>query len=55
INLFFQVCASYPTSVIVPLGVSDDELKASAQFRHGARFPVLCYFHKATQVDVYFE
>ncbi|EDO33774.1 predicted protein [Nematostella vectensis] len=49
VNINYEVCASYPTSVIVPLGVSDDELKASAQFRHGARFPVLCYFHKATQ------
>ena len=45
-----QLCPSYPASVIVPVKISDDTLKASAQFRHAGRFPVLSYYHKRNGV-----
>ncbi len=42
---FFQVCRSYPSSVVVPSSVTDEQLIGSAAFRHGGRFPVLSYRH----------
>lgn len=50
---FFQVCPSYPASVVVPAKMSDDTLKASAQFRQSGRFPVLSYYHKRNGVRIY--
>lgn len=46
-----QVCPSYPKSVIVPSGVTDDKIRASASFRQNSRFPVMSYFHKKTKVN----
>lgn len=51
----FQLCPSYPASVVVPVKISDDTLKASAQFRQSGRFPVLSYYHKrnGVRIEVY--
>ncbi len=48
VNRDFSVCRSYPPSVVVPAAVTDEQLRASAAFRHGGRFPVLSYRHPAT-------
>lgn len=45
VNKNFEVCQSYPESVIVPKSISDEVLVASAGFREKGRFPVLCYYH----------
>ncbi|GAV03383.1 hypothetical protein RvY_13812 [Ramazzottius varieornatus] len=45
VNRKFEVCDSYPTVVVVPKGVTDAVLQASANFREGKRFPVLSYLH----------
>ncbi|XP_068736229.1 myotubularin-related protein 9-like [Montipora capricornis] len=45
-NSNFELCPSYPASVVVPKNISDDTLKASSQFRQLGRFPVLSYYHK---------
>ncbi|XP_031549636.1 myotubularin-related protein 9-like [Actinia tenebrosa] len=52
VNRDYKTCPSYPSSVIVPATVTDEDIKASAQFRQGGRFPVLSYFHKPTGVAV---
>nr|XP_033813214.1 myotubularin-related protein 9-like isoform X2 [Geotrypetes seraphini] len=46
INKDFTVSPSYPPLLIVPKSIDDESLKASANFRHGGRFPVLSYYHK---------
>lgn len=50
VNSGYKVCPSYPASVVVPAMISDDTLKASAQFRQSGRFPVLSYYHKRNGV-----
>jgi hypothetical protein len=40
-----QVCATYPSAVVVPKSVDDDTIIAAANFREGGRFPVLSYRH----------
>ncbi|KAM7431350.1 Myotubularin-related protein 9 [Porites harrisoni] len=49
-NSNYELCPSYPDSVIVPVKISDDTLKASAQFRQFGRFPILSYYHKKNGV-----
>ncbi|XP_027553634.1 myotubularin-related protein 9 [Neopelma chrysocephalum] len=46
INKEFSVCPSYPSVVIVPKCITDDELRKVAMFRHSSRFPVLSYYHR---------
>ena len=48
--MLIQVCATYGARVIVPAAVTDECLRASAAFREGGRFPVLCYLHTDTKV-----
>lgn len=50
VNSNYELCPSYPASVVVPAKMSDDTLKASAQFRQSGRFPVLSYYHKRNGV-----
>ncbi|XP_002742067.2 myotubularin-related protein 9 [Saccoglossus kowalevskii] len=47
VNKNFDVCPSYPQTVIVPKSIDDGTLEMSARFRHGGRFPVLSYHHSA--------
>lgn len=49
-NSNFQLCPSYPPIIAVPKNISDDTLKASAQFRQLGRFPLLSYYHKKNRV-----
>lgn len=44
-NADFKLCPSYGPRLIVPKGVSDEQLAQSAAFRDGGRFPVLAYRH----------
>ena len=43
LNKDFALCASYPLWLMVPSGVSDDQLRASAQYRSRGRLPVLSW------------
>lgn len=52
VNKNFEVCSSYPETVIVPKSITDECLKAIAQFRCLGRFPVLSYCHKRTKVRI---
>lgn len=46
LNRDYKVCNSYPSAVIVPRQMDDKVVIASAGFRDGGRFPVLCYRHE---------
>ncbi|TTS81764.1 Myotubularin-related protein 9 [Bagarius yarrelli] len=52
VNRDFSVCPSYPSAVIVPRSVDDDTLLKAARFRHGGRFPVLCYCHHSNSMVI---
>lgn len=43
VNTGYEVCSHYPTLLVVPRDVSDDELLASAAFRSEGRLPVLTW------------
>ncbi|XP_038052242.1 myotubularin-related protein 9-like isoform X2 [Patiria miniata] len=45
VNKNFQVCPTYPQTVVVPKAVDDDCIMQAAAFRQGGRFPVLSYLH----------
>lgn len=46
LNRDYKICNSYPSAFIVPRQVDDKVIMSSANFRDGARFPVLCYRHE---------
>ncbi|XP_029349714.1 myotubularin-related protein 9 isoform X2 [Echeneis naucrates] len=46
VNRDYSVCPTYPQAVIVPKDINDEMLVKAAKFRHGGRFPVLCYYHR---------
>jgi len=54
LNRDYKVCNSYPSAVIVPRQVDDKIVIASASFRDGGRFPVLCYRHEGGVSNVYY-
>jgi hypothetical protein len=43
LNTSYGLCSSYPRYLIVPAGVTDNEVEACAMFRSGQRLPVLCW------------
>lgn len=42
-NEQYMLCSSYPKSICVPAGVTDEELRVIASFRSHARVPALCW------------
>ncbi|XP_059619519.1 myotubularin-related protein 9 [Phlebotomus argentipes] len=46
VNRDFSVCSSYPAAVVVPRGITDEQIIASAGFRDGGRFPLISYRHE---------
>ena len=44
-NSDYKLCATYSRELIVPAAVDDATIIASAQFRDGGRFPIMCYRH----------
>lgn len=45
INAKYELCRSYPSSLIVPTAISDNHLKICCQQRSGRRLPVLTWIH----------
>lgn len=45
-NATYQLCNTYPQMLVVPAGLSDDELHSVASFRSGRRLPVLCWMDR---------
>ncbi|XP_047493625.1 myotubularin-related protein 9-like [Penaeus chinensis] len=46
VNKDYKVCPSYPSAVVVPKNIEDNDLIAIANFRQASRFPVLAYRHR---------
>ena len=46
LDIFLQICPTYPSAVVVPKSVDDETIVAAANFREGGRFPVLSYRHE---------
>lgn len=46
INKDYKICSTYPSTVVVPKSITDEQLMLSAAFRDGGRFPVLSYRHE---------
>jgi hypothetical protein len=46
-NQEYKLCSSYPSLLIVPQDISDDELFMVASFRSGQRLPTLCWASKS--------
>ncbi|KYQ92228.1 Myotubularin-related protein 2 [Tieghemostelium lacteum] len=45
-NSDYSLCPSYPSLFIVPIGVTDDDLKKIANFREKGRVPAICWIHR---------
>ncbi|XP_067949283.1 myotubularin-related protein 2-like isoform X2 [Watersipora subatra] len=52
INDNYQLCDSYPSTLVVPSAATDEELRAVAKFRSRGRLPVLSWINKETQVSI---
>ncbi|XP_011303506.1 myotubularin-related protein 9 [Fopius arisanus] len=50
LNRDYKVCNSYPSAMIVPRLIDDDVIMASAGFRDGGRFPIICYRHEGGSI-----
>lgn len=44
-NRTFELCKTYPEALVMPGGITDDELFTIAAFRSGQRLPALCWAH----------
>lgn len=54
LNRDYKVCNSYPSALIVPRQIEDSVILASAAFRDGGRFPVLCYRHEGGVRSIFY-
>nr|CAI5868709.1 unnamed protein product [Callosobruchus analis] len=52
INENYDVCDSYPAVWAVPAQVTDDDIRAVAQFRSRGRVPVLSWIHPESQATI---
>ncbi|KAL0904168.1 hypothetical protein M5K25_026242 [Dendrobium thyrsiflorum] len=48
INSGYSLCSTYPSSLIVPRSISDEELQQAASFRGRGRLPVISWCHAGT-------
>lgn len=46
VNRDYSVCPTYSASLVVPSSITDEEIRQSAVFRDGGRFPVFSYKHE---------
>ena len=42
-NSKFDICSSYPTKIVVPISMTDEDIKKCATYRTKERFPALTY------------
>ncbi|XP_020581682.1 phosphatidylinositol-3-phosphatase myotubularin-1 [Phalaenopsis equestris] len=48
VNSRYSLCSTYPSSLIVPKSISDEELQQAASFRGRGRLPVISWCHAGT-------
>lgn len=53
VNTNYELCGSYPSLLIVPASVTDDEILAVSQFRSEQRVPVLCWGRQADSASIW--
>lgn len=53
LNFNYELCASYPSVLVVPASVTDVEIEAVAQFRSEQRVPVLCWGRRADSASIW--
>jgi myotubularin-related protein 9 len=46
VNKTYDVCSTYPSTIVVPKVITDEQIMQSASFRDQGRFPMLCYRHE---------
>jgi hypothetical protein len=51
-NEKFDYCKSYPAKICVPIGISDDVLKAETKLRSKGRLPALSWYNSKTGVSL---
>lgn len=52
VNDRYDLCDTYPATLVVPVTMSDDELRRIAVFRANGRIPVLSWIHPETQATI---
>ncbi|XP_046723313.1 myotubularin-related protein 1b isoform X2 [Silurus meridionalis] len=52
INSNYEVCETYPTLLVLPSSINEDELRRVAAFRAKRRFPVLSWIHPESQAAI---
>ncbi|KAG7314306.1 hypothetical protein KOW79_021609 [Hemibagrus wyckioides] len=52
VNDRYELCDSYPATLVVPVTVTDDDLRRVASFRARGRIPVLSWLHPQSQAAV---
>lgn len=53
LNSNYMLCGSYPSVLIVPASVTDDEVRAVALFRSEQRVPVLCWGRQVDSASIW--
>lgn len=52
INENYELCDSYPATIVVPSAASEDDLRQVAQFRSKGRLPILSWLHPESQASL---
>ncbi|NP_571446.1 phosphatidylinositol-3,5-bisphosphate 3-phosphatase MTMR2 [Danio rerio] len=52
LNDHYELCDSYPATLVVPVTITDDELRRVSSFRAKGRIPVLSWIHPESQAAV---
>uniref|UniRef100_A0A8P4G7G8 Phosphatidylinositol-3,5-bisphosphate 3-phosphatase MTMR2 n=1 Tax=Dicentrarchus labrax TaxID=13489 RepID=A0A8P4G7G8_DICLA len=52
VNDHYEVCDTYPSTLVVPVNIPEEELKRVAAFRAKGRIPVLSWIHPESQATV---
>ncbi|CAM9276904.1 unnamed protein product, partial [Hapterophycus canaliculatus] len=53
LNANYGLCGSYPSFLVVPASVTDDEVKAVSHFRSEQRVPVLCWGRQTDSASIW--
>nr|XP_020450589.1 myotubularin-related protein 2-like isoform X2 [Monopterus albus] len=52
INSTYELCDTYPSILVIPTNITDEEVKRVAVFRAKNRFPVLSWIHPESQATI---
>lgn len=52
VNSSYELCDTYPSTLVIPTNISDEDLRRVASFRAKHRIPVLSWIHPETQASI---